>query len=112
MPKALAGSSSVFELPQSFTRLRGALPQNKSLAEAGSWRAHNSVVESRSEPTRVMARRSRGTNRRGKGRILDEFVAATGYNRNHAALLLRDYGKERVGGRSVTTFCVVVPQPA
>jgi transposase InsO family protein len=60
-------------------------------------------MKSRRELTRVMARRYRGADRRGKGHILDEFVATTGYVRAYAALLLREYGKERlVGGGGET----------
>ena len=48
--------------------------------------------------TRVVALRYRLAIRKGKGRILDEFVASTGYNRAYAAMLLRGYGLRRTIG--------------
>lgn len=53
-------------------------------------------MKSRKELTQVTAARYRRSGRRGKGMILDEFVASTGYNRAYAALLLRQYGKKRL----------------
>ena len=50
------------------------------------------TMKSRQELTRVTARRYRTTQRPEKIKILDEFVAATGYNRAYAATLLRTYG--------------------
>lgn len=53
-------------------------------------------MKSRKALTEVVARRYRKASRSGKGRILDEFVASTGYNRGYAAMLLRGYARERV----------------
>jgi hypothetical protein len=53
-------------------------------------------MKSRKELTAVTARRYRKAHKRGKGEILDEFVASTGYNRAYAAMLLREYGRERI----------------
>ena len=53
-------------------------------------------MRSRKELTAGQARRYRQASRAQKGTILDEFVAATGYNRDYAAMLLRHYGRERL----------------
>jgi hypothetical protein len=52
-------------------------------------------MKSRKELSEVVARRYRKARKKGKGRILDEFVAATGYNRAYAAMLLRNYERDR-----------------
>ena len=52
-------------------------------------------MKSRKELSQVTARRYRKADRKGKGPILDEFVAATGYNRAYAAMLLRNYTRRR-----------------
>lgn len=52
-------------------------------------------MKSRKELSQAVARRYRKADRKGKTRILDEFVAATGYNRAYAAMLLRNYGRSR-----------------
>lgn len=48
-------------------------------------------MKSRKELSQVTARRYRNAGKKGKGRILDEFVASAGYNRAYAAMLLRNY---------------------
>ena len=53
-------------------------------------------MKSRRELTKVTAARYRRCDRKTKATILDEFVAATGYNRAYAALLLRHYGSSPV----------------
>jgi len=53
-------------------------------------------MKNRKALTEVVARRYRKASRSGKGQILDEFVASTGYNRGYAAMLLRGYARERV----------------
>jgi len=53
-------------------------------------------MRSRKELTARQARRYRQASRAQKGKILDEFVAATDYNRDYAAMLLRDYGVQRL----------------
>ena len=53
-------------------------------------------MKSRKELTRVTARRYRRASRKGKGVILNEFVAGTGYNRAYAAMLLGHYGLRKV----------------
>lgn len=62
-------------------------------------------MRSRKELTARQARRYRQASRSQKGKILDEFVVATGYNRDYAAMLLRGHARERVqssgGGASV-----------
>jgi hypothetical protein len=50
------------------------------------------TMKSRQELTQATARRYRTGERPLKIAILDEFVAATGYNRAYAATLLRTYG--------------------
>lgn len=54
------------------------------------------TMKSRQELTRVLTQRYRIAKRPEKIRILDEFVAATGYNREYAATLLRKYGVTRI----------------
>ena len=54
------------------------------------------AMKSRKAITAVVARRYRKANRSGKSRILDEFVASTGHNRDYAAMLLRGYGRRLV----------------
>ena len=54
------------------------------------------TMKSRQELTRVTARRYRKSKRPEKITILDEFVAATGYNRAYAATLLRNYGLRKI----------------
>lgn len=55
-------------------------------------------MSNRKALTRVVAARYRAANRKGKGQILDEFVASTGYNRAYAAMLLRNYELRRTIG--------------
>jgi len=51
---------------------------------------------------KVFAGRYRGGGKRERGRVLDEFVAATGYNRSYASWLLRWHGRRvRVGDRLI-----------
>ncbi len=52
-------------------------------------------MKSRKELRRAVARRYRKAGKKAKGQILDEFVASTGYNRAYAAMLLRNYQRER-----------------
>jgi hypothetical protein len=47
---------------------------------------------------KAFARQYRRATKRGKGQLLDDFVAATGYHRQYAARLLRHHGR-RVSGR-------------
>jgi hypothetical protein len=49
--------------------------------------------------SRATARRYRKASKRGKGQILSEFCALSGYNRCYAALLLRHWGKKRLVNR-------------
>ena len=70
----------------------------------------------RKELTTRQARRYRQSSRAQKGKILDEFVAATEYNREYAAMLLREYGRERLqstgGGKSVRLTTTKAPRRA
>jgi hypothetical protein len=62
-------------------------------------------MKSRKELSTAIARRYRKAGRKVKGRILDEFVAATGYCGAYAAMLLRNCRRERhvsAGADSVT----------
>lgn len=61
-------------------------------------------VKSRQELTAVVCGRYRKASRTEKTRILDEYCAATGYNRQYAAMLLSGYGTRRVvaGGGTAT----------
>ena len=52
-------------------------------------------MKSRKELSQALARRYRSADRKGKTGILNEFVAATGYNRCYAAMLLRNYRRRR-----------------
>jgi transposase InsO family protein len=53
------------------------------------------TMKSRQELTGVTSRRYRKAPRLVKSRILNEFIAATGYNRGYGATLLRNYGKSK-----------------
>lgn len=53
------------------------------------------TVNARREITKATAARYRRSNKREKGRILDEFCELSGYNRCYAGFLLRNYGKTR-----------------
>jgi hypothetical protein len=55
--------------------------------------------ESRHEYARAIAARYRRSGRRDKGRILDEFTAATGYHRKYALALLRRPPASGAAGR-------------
>ena len=48
--------------------------------------------------TGVTAKRYRKSNKKDKGKILDEFVQTTGYNRNYALHMLANWGKSRLIG--------------
>jgi hypothetical protein len=57
-------------------------------------------MATRDELIVVLAKRYRRSRRREKGRILDEFVALTGFHRKHAMRLLRSGSPhERSGPR-------------
>lgn len=65
------------------------------------------TMKSRQELTAVTARRYRKAKRPEKMKMLDEFVAATKYNRGYAATLLRSYGlKKTIPGKGGTTRLV------
>lgn len=49
-------------------------------------------MATRTELVRAVAERYRSADRRSKGRVLDEFVALTGFHRKHAMRLLRSGG--------------------
>lgn len=73
-------------------------------------------MRSRKELTTRQAGRYRQASRAQKGKILDEFVAASGYNRDYAAMLLRSCGRERVqstgGGKSIRLVTTTRPRKA
>ncbi len=46
-------------------------------------------MATRAELVEAIGERYRGADRRGKGRVLDEFVAVTGFHRKHAMRILR-----------------------
>ena len=69
-------------------------------------------MKSRKELSQAVARRYRKANRKGKTRILDEFVAATGYNRSYAAMLLRNYRGARTVASSGGSTRVVAEKHA
>jgi len=52
------------------------------------------TMRERKTVTKAMARQYRRASKGEKGRILDQFTAATGYERHHAACLLRRHGKQ------------------
>ena len=47
-------------------------------------------MATRAELVEAVGDRYRSADRRSKGRILDEFVAVTGFHRKHAMRLLRE----------------------
>jgi hypothetical protein len=51
------------------------------------------TMKERQSVTAVVAVRYRKAGRKDKGHILDEFTQLTGYNRNYAAWVLRNWGK-------------------
>ena len=51
------------------------------------------TMQERKTVTKAMANQYRRAPKKTKGRILDEFVEATGYNRVYAARMLRGHGK-------------------
>lgn len=70
----------------------------------GAFMGRRISMATRSELIRVVKERYAGKSRREKSRILDEFVAVTGYHRKHALRLLNGRGGEgesrgRVGRR-------------
>lgn len=52
-------------------------------------------MKARHELTKASANRYRSSTRKGKSSLLTEFCAATGYNRDYAAELLRTWGVKR-----------------
>lgn len=57
-------------------------------------------MKARRELTKASVKRYRASTRKGKAVLLNEFCAATGYNRDYAATLLRTWGKkQRLGIR-------------
>ena len=52
-------------------------------------------MDERKTVTKALAEQYRKGARKDKGRLLDEFVQATGYNRVYAARLLRNFGVRR-----------------
>lgn len=51
------------------------------------------TMAERKTVTKAMSRQYRKASKKERGRILDEFVGATGYNRAYAAQVLRGHGK-------------------
>jgi protein-disulfide isomerase-like protein with CxxC motif len=50
------------------------------------------------EVSRIQAKRYQEARKKEKGKILDEFTEATGYNRSYASYVLSRHGrKQRVG---------------
>lgn len=52
------------------------------------------TMKERKVVTKAMASQYRRASKGKKGQILDRFVEATGYNRHHAAWLLRNHGRQ------------------
>lgn len=52
------------------------------------------TMQERKTVTKAFTRRYRKARKKDKGRLLDEFVEATGYNRVYAARVLRGHGKQ------------------
>jgi hypothetical protein len=52
-------------------------------------------MTARRELTKVKAKRYRKENKKGKSRMLDEFLETTGYSRKYAIHLLANWGKEK-----------------
>ena len=52
-------------------------------------------LKTRRELARAFVNRYRASNRKDKSSLLNEFCAATGYNRDYAAALLRTWGNKR-----------------
>jgi len=74
-------------------------------------------MATRTELVEVVGERYRSGDRRSKGRILDEFVAVTGFHRKHAMRLLRTIRpaktegprrKRRIYDEAVRTALVVL----
>jgi hypothetical protein len=61
--------------------------------------------------TRQTAARYRKSGKKQKGKILDEFVAATGYTRKYAGWILRNVGKKRIVYLNGELVELVVGQP-
>ena len=50
-------------------------------------------MHTRKKLSNTIAKRYRSASKKEKGRILEEFVASTGYNRDYAAHLLSNWGR-------------------
>jgi hypothetical protein len=53
-------------------------------------------MKERKKVSNEVSKRYQAANRKGKGRILDEFVATSGYNRKYALHILANWGKTRL----------------
>ncbi|WP_293881512.1 transposase family protein [Sphingomonas sp.] len=58
-------------------------------------------MATRAELVKAVGDRYRSADRRSKGRVLDEFVAVTGFHRKHAMRVLRDNRPAKVGGARI-----------
>ncbi len=68
-------------------------------------------MKARKAVIKEISKRYRRSGKKGKGKILDEFVELTGYTRKYAGWILRNYGKEiltRIDGQLVR---IVVGEP-
>jgi hypothetical protein len=59
--------------------------------------------QTKAEPIVALSKRYRNSSKKGKGRILDEFVAVSGYHRKHAIRLLGSRGSR--ASTSPSTAC-------
>lgn len=59
------------------------------------------TMHERKTVTKALAKQYRRAAKKEKGRLLDQFVEATGYNRVYAARLLRNFGMRRAIGPGV-----------
>jgi hypothetical protein len=58
-------------------------------------------MATRAELVEAVGERYRSADRRSKGRVLDEFVAVTGFHRKHAMRLLRNKGPVKAAGSRI-----------
>src|SRR6266446_2760685 len=78
----------------------GARCLTKSATDGGGRRAKKISVETRVELVRSIGERYRAGTREEKLRILDEFVAVTGYHRKHGIRVLNTEGSMALAKRS------------